>query len=96
MTIDRKWALAVSSLALLAGCSPNDTGIGNAVKSNNVAQIVDPEPTHEGAVAADGNQVAGAQQRYRTDNVKKPASVSTTSGSGGSGSSGSGSSSGGN
>ncbi len=102
MTIDRKIrarsALALAlPLMLLAGCTPNDTGIGNAVHSNNMAQIVDPEPEYADALTANGNQTAAAQDRYVKGTVTKPTRVNTTSGSGSSGSGGgSGSSSGGN
>ncbi|MGL5837063.1 MAG: hypothetical protein ACRCY3_01025 [Sphingorhabdus sp.] len=87
MTIERKMALATAAAALLTACTPNDTGLGNAVKSNNMAQVVDPDPGHEGAASADGNQVAGAQARHRTDTVKQPTPVNTTAGGSGSGSS---------
>jgi len=97
MTIDRRVVFAGAALLALAGCTPNDTGIGDAARANYAAQIVDPEPQHAEAMTADGSQVAGAQDRYRKGNVKKPVGVKTTSGGSGSGSSGrSGSSSGGN
>lgn len=98
MTIDRKYMLACPlALALLAGCTPNDTGIGNAVKSNNMAQVVNPEPEYAEAMTADGSQTAAAQDRYNKGEVKKPVGVKTTTGGSGSGGGGrSGSSSGGN
>ena len=77
----------VAALLALAGCTPNDTGIGDAARANYAAQIVDPEPQHAEAITADGSQVAGAQDRYRKGNVKKPAGVKTTGGGSGSGSS---------
>lgn len=100
MTIDRKFlGCSVLALALLSGCTANDPGMGDAVRANHAAQIVDPEPQYAEAMTADGSQTASAQERYRTDKVKKPVGVKTTtggSGSGGGGRSGSGSSSGGN
>jgi type IV pilus biogenesis protein CpaD/CtpE len=96
MTIDRKIVFAGAALLALAGCTPNDTGIGDAARANYAAQIVDPEPQHAKAMTADGSQVAGAQDRYRKGEVKKPVGVKTTSGGSGGGSGRSGSSSGGN
>lgn len=93
MTINRKTALVTSALLALTGCSANDTGLGDAVRSNYAAQIVEPEPEYAEAMTADGNQTAAAQERYRKGEVKKPVGVKTTKGSSGGGS---GSSSGGN
>lgn len=96
MTIDRK-TLGCSALALmlLSGCTPNDVGLGDAVRANHTAQIVEPDPQYTEAMTANGDQTAGAQERYRKGNVKKPVGENTTSGSGGGGGR-SGSSSGGN
>lgn len=95
MIIDRKALLAGAALLALAGCTPNDTGIGDAARANYAAQIVDPDPQYAEAMTTDGSQVAGAQDRYRKGTVKKPVGVKTTTGGSGSGG-GSGSSSGGN
>lgn len=84
MIIDRKVVFAGAALLALAGCTPNDTGIGDAARANYAAQIVDPEPQHAEAMTADGSQVAGAQDRYRRGAVKRPRSIRTTSGSSGS------------
>lgn len=82
MTIKRIIAASAALLAVSA-CTPNDTGLGSAAKANYAAQIVEPDPTYEGPMVANGNQAAAGQERYRKGNVKKPAGVSTTSGSGG-------------
>lgn len=95
MIIDRKALLAGAALLALAGCTPNDTGIGDAARANYAAQIVDPDPQYAEVMTTDGSQVAGAQDRYRKGTVKKPVGVKTTTGGSGSGG-GSGSSSGGN
>jgi hypothetical protein len=96
MTIDRKMlALGLlASAAALSACTPNDTGLGSAARQNYAAQIVEPDPKYEEAMAANGDQTAAAQERYRKGTVKKPAGIKTTSGSGGGGG-GSGGSSGG-
>ncbi|MFN3748011.1 MAG: hypothetical protein ACK4SJ_04920 [Sphingorhabdus sp.] len=93
MTIDRKALLAGAALLALAGCTPNDTGIGDAARANYAAQVVNPEPVYAEAMTTDGSQVAGAQERYRGGKVKQPVAEKTTTGGSGSGS---GSSSGGN
>jgi hypothetical protein len=88
MTIKRIIAVGAAALAVSA-CTPNDIGLGNAVKANHAAQIVEPDPKHEGPMVANGNQAAGAQERYRKGTVKKPTGVSTTTGGSGSGGGGS-------
>ncbi len=95
MIFDRKMLGSALALVLLAGCTPNDTGLGDAVRANYAAQIVEPEPQYAEAMTASGDQTAGAQERYRKGNVKQPVAEKTTSGvTGGGGSSGSGSSGG--
>ncbi|HMT41012.1 hypothetical protein [Sphingorhabdus sp.] len=92
MTIDRKMLCSALALALLAGCTPNDTGIGDAARANYAAQIVEPEPQYAEAMTASGDQAMAAQERYRKGAVKQPVAEKTTSGISSSG----GSSSGGN
>jgi hypothetical protein len=88
MTISRKLMLALPLPLLVISCTPNDIAMGTSVRNNNAAQIVEPDPKYTEDMAADGSQVAGAQQRYRTDRVKKPKRVKTTEGGGGGSSSG--------
>ncbi len=95
MRIDRRFcAFGVLALAVsVSACTPNDINMGASAKHNYAVQIINPEPVYTDAVpTTDGAQVAGSQDRYRTDKVKKPVSAKTTQGGGGSGS---GSSSGG-
>ena len=92
MTIDRKMLGSATALLLLAGCTPNDAGLGDAVRANYAAQIVEPEPQYTEAMTANGEQTAAAQDRYRKGTVKQPAAQKTTSEFSGGG----GSSSGGN
>lgn len=92
--IIKRYMLAGAGLLALSACTPNDIGLGNAAKANYAAQTVVPDPTYEEAMVADGNQTAGAQERYRKGTVKKVKSIRTTnssSGGGGGGQSGSGS-----
>lgn len=94
MRIDRRFcALGALALAVsVSACTPNDINMGASAKHNYALQVVNPEPVYADPVpAADGAQVAGAQDRYRTDKVKKPVSAKTTEGGGGGNSSGGGS-----
>jgi hypothetical protein len=85
MTIKR--IITCVALALtVAACTPNDIGLGNAVRANYAAQIVDADPSYEGPLKANGAQSAAAQDRYRKGSVKKPVGVKTTSHGSGSGS----------
>ncbi len=89
MTIKRIILVGVAALSVSA-CTPNDVGLGTAAKANYAAQIVEPDPVYDGAMLANGDQTAAAQERYRKGTVKKPVGVKTTTGGsgGGSGSSG--------
>jgi len=74
-------------LPLLAGCTANDPTFGGAVRSNYAMQVINPDPHYEGTLIEGGNgqTSAAAVERYRTDKVKKPQSIRTTSGTGGGG-----------
>ncbi len=88
MTIKKIGLLAlVPAIGLAAGCTPNDITLGAAAKNNYEAQIIEPDPKYAEAHTTDGNQVANAQTRYRTGNVKKPTSIRTTNSGAGGGSS---------
>lgn len=80
----------------LAGCTANDPTFGGAVRNNYALQVINSEPRYEGTLVegGEGKRSAAAVERYRTDKVKKPATISTTSGTGG-GSGGGGGGSGG-
>lgn len=82
MTIKRIIAVGAAALAVSA-CTPNDIGLGSAAKANYAAHIVEPDPVYAEAMAANGEQTAAAQERYRKGTVKKPVSIKTTSKSGG-------------
>jgi hypothetical protein len=98
MNTDR--ARRVACLALLplaAGCAsipsiyeqPDDAKFGEANRQTMMAQVIDPDPVYDGPMVGSGEHAADAVERYRSDTVKQPESVSTTTGTGG-GSSGSG------
>jgi type IV pilus biogenesis protein CpaD/CtpE len=71
----------------LAGCTPNDVNLGASARHNYAMQVINPEPVYEDAAPTiDGTKAATAVERYRKDNVKKPAPVLTTDGGSGSGS----------
>ncbi|ANI78854.1 MULTISPECIES: hypothetical protein [Sphingobium] len=84
----RTLSLAVLLVApALAGCTTNDPTFGGAVRSNYAQQVINPDPRYEGTLVegGEGTRSAAAVERYRTDKVKEPKSIRTTSGSGGSG-----------
>ena len=78
-------------LPLAAGCSSvpsiyeesGDATFGEANRQTMMAQVVDPDPVYDGPMVGSGDQTAKAVERYRTDTVKEPTSISTTSGTGG-------------
>lgn len=78
--------LAAAALVLLAGCAqaPLEMGqpstFGEATKQTLAAQVIDPVPTYDTAVPeSSGNTTAKAIERYRTDKVKRPDKVRTSS-----------------
>ena len=97
MNSDR--ARRIACLALLpfaAGCAsvpsiyeePGDATFGEANRQTMMAQVIDPDPIYDEPMVGSGEHAADAVERYRTDTVKEPEGVSTTTGtSGGSGSS---------
>lgn len=93
MIIKRKLSLALvlACGCMVTSCTPNDITLGAAVNNNSAAQIIDPDPKYTEDQATLGSQVAGAQERYRTDRVKKPKPVRTTEGGAGQSSSSGGS-----
>ncbi len=91
MNIDHpRLVILTAGLALCAegGCTPIDVGMGDSLKHNYALQIVDPDPLYDDDATSDGEPAAGAVERYRTDKVKKPVSIKTTTGGSGAGSGG--------
>ena len=79
----------VAMIGALAGCTADGTGglvyntgpdtFGEANRQTMAAQVVDPAPAYETAQAAgSGEHAAQAIERYRTDKVKKPDKVRTS------------------
>lgn len=82
MNIDRSLRgslLLLAASGVLAGCTPNDVHFGGAVRHNIEAQTVEPDPQYAGPAATSADKMAGAVERYRTDRVKQPVEVDTTS-----------------
>ncbi|MGN3975103.1 hypothetical protein [Tsuneonella sp. SYSU-LHT278] len=86
MTIKRS-LIALAPLALLGACSTTsptgmleDQNLGEAKAATMAAQIIDPAPVYEFLdPATSGQHAAEAVERYRTDTVKRPERVSSTS-----------------
>jgi hypothetical protein len=88
MPIDRAKAfVAVAATIALTGCAATpataplvyEGNWGDANRLTMAAQIIDPAPVYETALAETrGPQVASAIERYRTDRVKRPEKVKTT------------------
>ncbi|MCW6533872.1 hypothetical protein [Sphingomonas lycopersici] len=81
--------LMLGAAALLAGCATDGQGdpvlgwadtFGEANKQAIAAQVIDPHPVYDAALApASGDHAAQAITRYRTDKVKKPERLTTSS-----------------
>ena len=82
--------LSLAAAALLAGCTANDTTLGDALRTDIALQVVDPDPAARTSAAPGDSGVlaARASENYRKGTVKPPISIQTTSKSGGSGGSG--------
>jgi hypothetical protein len=81
MTMRNSLILLALSVAA-AGCTPNDPTLGGALRHNYALQVIDPDPQYAGEPneGGSGALAKGAIERYRTDKVKKPKSIRTTSG----------------
>ncbi|HET9812662.1 MAG TPA: hypothetical protein VFP57_03260 [Sphingomicrobium sp.] len=85
--------IAAAACLMLAGCNTankhigeEDPFLGEAVKYNAAVQTINPSPVYPegGAQPGDsGEKGVAAVKRYRSDQVKQPKSISTSSGSGG-------------
>jgi len=81
--------LALAATTLLGACTDmyldrRDTvslAAGDAVAANKVTHMVDPWPIRAGDrnIAFDGERMAAAAERYRTDKVKSPSGTGTSS-----------------
>ena len=88
MNTERFRAGLLAAPLLLAGCAsvpsvfeePGDAAFGEANRQTMMAQVIDPDPVHEGPMVTSGEHAAQAIDRYRNDAVKEPDSIRTTSG----------------
>lgn len=92
MRFDAKLIVPAAALAV-AGCTPVDPGMGEALRYDMAVQTVNPDPVYaEDALQPGyhGEKAQKATERYRKGTVKPPRALSTSSGSsgGGGGSSG--------
>ena len=81
--------LAIAATTLLGACTDmyldrRDTvsfAAGDAVAANKVTHMIDPWPARAGDrnIAFDGERMAAAAERYRTDKVKAPSGINTSS-----------------
>lgn len=87
-----KLFLIAPGLALIAGCTPIDTGLGDALRHDIALQTLDPDPQYEGDAieGGSGQRAADANKRYREGKVIQPVIMTTTSGGGKGGSGGGG------
>ena len=80
--------LALAATTLLGACTDmyldrRDTvsfAAGDAVATNKVTHMIDPWPARAGDrnIAFDGERMATAAERYRTDKVKAPSGINTS------------------
>lgn len=80
-------ALALGgSVLLLAGCEhalgarPDAAAFGEPNRQTMMAQVIDPDPQFDGPMEGSGDLTAQAIERHRTDRVKQPERIRTTSG----------------
>jgi hypothetical protein len=81
--------LGLAGLTLLGACTDmyldrRDTvsfAAGDAVATNKVTHMIDPWPARacDRNIAFDGERMAAAAERYRTDKVKPPHGINTSS-----------------
>ena len=72
--------LVTAPAMLIGGCTANDPGLGDALKSTIAMQVIDPDPVQQtDAVPGGSGEVAAkAAERYRKGTVKQPEAVQTS------------------
>ena len=81
MSFDPRLGAILALAVTAAACTPTDVTFGNAVRTTMAAQVLDPDPQYaEPVPATDAAKSAAAVERYRTDRVKQPDTISTTDG----------------
>ncbi|MEO5597278.1 MAG: hypothetical protein ABIQ66_01525 [Novosphingobium sp.] len=104
MHIERLRWLIITALPLTAGCEQDLASMnhpvstfGEANRQTYAAQVIDPNPQYEYLTpATSGDHASQAIERYRTDKVKQPDRVTSTSTASGNGGGNGGGSGGGN
>lgn len=94
----RRGRLALPAVValMLGACADHSTAVGRidpadfgeANRQTYAAMIIDPDPVYETEIPTSAEHAAQAVERYRTDKVKQPERVTSTSVSSGSGGSG--------
>ena len=84
-----RFALALAAVPLASACAdnsmfdrPGDAAFGEANRQTMMAQVVNPDPVYDSEMTTSGEHAADAVERYRTDSVKQPDTISTTEGPG--------------
>ena len=79
--------LALAAVPMASACAdnaffdrPGDAAFGEANRQTMMAQVVNPEPEYDGEMTTSGEHASNAIERYRTDTVKQPDTISTTEG----------------
>ncbi|WP_095013113.1 hypothetical protein [Tsuneonella mangrovi] len=90
MRIDPRHIAILLALPALGACVEDygtvKSTFGEANRQTMMAQVVDPDPQYETLNPPTSGEKAGqAAERYRTDAVKQPEAVRSTSGTGGGG-----------
>ena len=92
-----KLMMIVPVAAVIGGCAVDpisgsyDPGLGETVAYAKAVQTIDPDPVYaedDAQPGSQGDKLAPAVKRYRTDAVKAVQAVETTTGGGGGGSGG--------
>ena len=83
----RRTILAALAILAVGGCTSfdpktgkiNETTMGEAVKMTMAAQVIEPDPQYEYLdPPTSGQHATMAIERYRTDKVKQPERISST------------------
>lgn len=84
-----KLAGALAAMIAVSGCAehalleqPWDAKFGDANRQTMMAQVIDPDPVYDTEMAGSAEHAQQAVERYRTDAVKQPDTISTTEGTG--------------
>jgi hypothetical protein len=78
-------AVVLGLVVWLGGCAtnaiteaPGDLRFGDANRQTMMAQVINPDPVYTEPAQTSGAHAADAVERYRTDKVKQPDTIRTT------------------